>query len=111
MTNNILSSIFAVVFVMTAICLMVFLFLHWLWKYGKRKLAEDKENEADYEYLYNDCVYDIEHLTTDSWNYDYIMERLQEFGQLKHKDKERTCVLTCNFLRKFKTEVDKRLTA
>lgn len=111
MANQILSSIFAVVFLMIAVSMAVFLFLYWLWKYGKRKLAEDKENEEEYQRHYIGCAFDIGSLEINSVNYDFIMHELQKLGQLKFKDKERTCMLTMGFLIKFKTEVDKRLTA
>lgn len=85
------------------------LILYLIWECGKRNMA----NEKDYNKLFDEIEAEITRCiklkNVNSHNYDILLDKLKELGQLKFKDKKRTGDLTCYFLRAFGAERCRRL--
>jgi len=107
MENHILSTIFAVVLMVTAIGLPVVLFFIWYWKHGKKQLALAQEFETTYEKV----KFDIDTLEINSKNFELIRVELKALCRLKFKNREKTEVLWTTYLKRFGKEYCKRLIA
>lgn len=101
MILKLISSILSTVFICVAFAGIFFLIGYWIVHAGKR--AAQRENE--YEQLYSEItkMIDCKLAAINEANYDFIIDELIKLGKLKHKDKEKTSVLTVKFFRKYET--------
>jgi hypothetical protein len=67
------------------------------------------KQEDEFEITYTWLSGLIETKQVNSDNYDYLLNELKKLGQLPHKNKEKTVILTTNFFMKFKDEAKKRI--
>jgi uncharacterized metal-binding protein len=59
-------------------------------------------NEDYYEMKFNWLQKLIKSDPVNDENYKFLFSQLVKLGQMKHKNKEKTCTLSCEFFRKFK---------
>ena len=66
-------------------------------------------NYNNYEFIYDLCKAFIYESEVNSNNYKFIMKLLKCLGQMKHKNKEKTSILTVEFFQRFKVEAGKQV--
>ena len=92
----------------TAVILFVMALIVGVWyvvELGQQNVA----NFNEYESLYLYCKHLVRNYEVNDHNYKFIMKQLTALGQLKHKNKEKTHVLSCEFWRRFETERKKAI--
>jgi heme/copper-type cytochrome/quinol oxidase subunit 2 len=90
----------------TLIVILIFLIffgiLIWMLVSWGKKFKHQKDTEKfEYDMFYLWLKACIEKYELHRDNYSFLKTKLIELGQLKHKDKERTSVLTVQFFRRF----------
>jgi hypothetical protein len=99
MILKLISQIFSTVFIVIGLTSFASIPFYLLWLWGKK--AAQRENE--YEQLYSRIEGYIEMHSIDLVSYKTIMDELIKLGKLKHKNREKTSVLTCRFFTKYAT--------
>lgn len=94
--------IFLLQFIFTCIAVGVFvLVIYFLWDINRDYRRKKRYDENRYDMLYLHIKAFVEKDCSRSY-FNYIMEKLIDLGQLKYKNREKTEVLTCTFLDKYK---------
>ena len=87
--------------VLSCIALLLALAFIIKWCLNEIKKEHDK-NEADYDKKYNQVKKMIDKNKVRDLSYDWIMMLLTNLGKMKHKNREKTSVLTTNFFWKYR---------
>ena len=87
--------------ILFALFLMVIGIIIWaIGEYGRKQLALENE----YDRLYGSIQRDIDFYEVTAHNYDIVEFKIKRLNELRWKNKEKTYVLTNQFLRKFAKE-------
>ena len=91
---NTLTTITLVIMFLMTICVIAWL----IWENGKI----NAKNAADYEKFYSQVYVIIDINKVCESNYNYIKKLLIRLGKMKHKNREKTSVLSTNFFWKYR---------
>jgi len=93
-----------------SVCFVIFLMIlfvtgYFLVQWGIKQL----KNENEYELMYSKIEDRIDKLPVNHMNYNMLLNQLAKLGHMKHRNREKTEVLTVTFLRKFKAEAKRQV--